>query len=129
MYPMPTRCPVCQGGLTVARLRCDACDTTIDGHFAPAAMAELSPEHLAFVVTFLRCEGKFTRMQGELGLSYPTLRSRLHDVIRALGYDPSGEEQERVETAETERREVLAALDQGRIDAEEALRLLQGEER
>ncbi|MFN2250520.1 MAG: DUF2089 family protein, partial [Anaerolineae bacterium] len=83
-------------------------------------------EQQAFVEAFVRCEGKFTRLEGELGLSYPTLRGRLHDAIRAMGYEPGGGEPSGL--TEDERREVLARLDDGRIDAEEAMRLLQGGE-
>jgi hypothetical protein len=105
---------------------CRSCDTTIEGRFKPGPFAELTAEQQAFVEAFVRCEGKFTRLEGELGLSYPTLRGRLHDAIRAMGYEPGGGEPSGL--TEDERREVLARLDDGRIDAEEAMRLLQGGE-
>jgi hypothetical protein len=37
------------------------------------------------VEAFVRDEGKITRMEEEFSLSYPTIRSRLHEVIKALG--------------------------------------------
>ena len=40
----------------------------------------------------MRNEGKLNRMEDELGLSYPTIRSRLHEIIRALGYEPGQDE-------------------------------------
>jgi hypothetical protein len=61
-------------------------------------------------------------VQEELGLSYPTVRSRLHDVIRALGFEVD-EEEEAPRPAEM-RQAVLAALASGEIDAEEAARRL-----
>ena len=76
----------------------------------------------------MRCEGKITRMEIELGLSYPTIRNRLHEVIRALGYEPGGEEPAPGMT-EAERQRILEELDAGRITAEEAMRLLQETER
>jgi hypothetical protein len=63
-------------------------------------------------------------MERELGLSYPTIRARLHDIIRAMGYEP-GEERPSLTLAE--RRDVLARLDAGELGAEEALRILNGE--
>ena len=45
------------------------------------------------MITFVRNEGKINRVGEELGMSYPTVRSRLHDFIRALGYEV-GEEEE-----------------------------------
>ena len=126
MHPILTRCPVCSGELAVTRLRCTGCDTTIEGRFETGPFAELSAEQRAFVETFVRCEGKFTRMQGEMGLSYPTLRARLYDIIRALGYEPGGEEP--VGMPDEARRQVLADLNAGRITADEAVRLLKGGE-
>jgi hypothetical protein len=126
MHPQLTRCPVCGGELAVTRLRCAGCDTTIEGRFETGPFAALSAEQLAFVETFVRCEGKFTRMQGEMSLSYPTLRARLYEIIRALGYEPGAEEPAGM--PEEERRQILADVNAGRITASEAVRLLKGGE-
>ena len=80
-----SKCPVCNGELTVTRLHCETCDTSIEGRFANGAFAGLTPEQLDFIETFVRCEGKITRMEDEMALSYPTIRNRLQEVIRALG--------------------------------------------
>jgi hypothetical protein len=81
---------------------------------------------LDFIVTFVRCEGKINRMEQELGLSYPTIRNRLHDVIRALGFEPGKEEV--LEISAERRSSVLEDLETGKISADEAMRLLRGEE-
>jgi hypothetical protein len=73
-----------------------------------------------FVETFVRLEGKITHMEKELGLSYPTIRNRLHDVIRSLGYEPGGDES----LPENERRQILDDLDSGKISADEAIQRL-----
>ncbi len=124
MYPVIGRCPVCQEPLEVTRLYCRQCDTAVEGHFGLGRFYELSPEQLSFVETFVRCQGKLNRVQEELSLSYPTVRSRLYDVIKALGYEVDEEETPSV-TAET-RQAVLAALSAGQISAEEAARRLRG---
>ena len=121
-----SKCPVCDGELTVTRLRCETCDTVIEGRFANVAFAGLTSEQLDFIETFVRCEGKLTRMQDEMALSYPTVRNRLQEVIRALGYEPDKEET--VEITEEKRLSVLEELDSGNISAEEAVRLLHTEE-
>jgi hypothetical protein len=123
MNPVMGRCPVCDQELEVTRLYCRHCDTALEGHFSLGRFYELSPEQLHFVETFVRCQGKLNRVQEELRLSYPTVRSRLHDVIRALGYEV--DEEEAPVTAEI-RQEVLAALASGEITAEEAARRLRG---
>ena len=124
MYPVVGQCPICQDDLIVTRLHCRTCDTTLEGHFGLERLYQLTPEQLGFVETFIRCEGKINRVEHELGISYPTVRSRLHDVIRALGYEV-GEEEPPVDDAK--RRAVLDDLSQGRISSEEAIRLLRGE--
>ena len=126
MYAAPTRCPVCRGELTVTRLHCPSCDTSIEGQFTGGPFAHLTAEHLDFIVTFVRCEGKINRMEQELDLSYPTIRNRLHEVIRALGYEPGRDEP--VEISQEKRNSILEDLSAGKISADEATRLLRGEE-
>jgi hypothetical protein len=121
-----SKCPVCDGELTVTRLHCETCDTVIEGRFANAAFAGLTSEQLDFIETFVRCEGKLTRMQDEMALSYPTIRNRLQEVIRALGYEPDKELSP--EISDEKRLNVLEELDSGKISADEAMRLLHGEE-
>ena len=127
MNTLPTKCPLCGGEVTVTRIYCRECDTTLEGRFSGGPFSQLTPEQLAFTETFVRCEGKITRMEIELGLSYPTIRNRLLEVIRALGYEPGGEEPFKMSDAERQR--ILEDLDQGRITAEEAMRLLQESEK
>ncbi|MBA4380052.1 MAG: hypothetical protein C0393_05115 [Anaerolinea sp.] len=126
MKPSMSKCPVCGSELTVIRLHCDSCDTSLEGRFANSVLPGLNEEQLNFVETFIRCEGKITRMEGELRLSYPTIRNRLHEVIRAMGYEP-GRDEEAPEISEEKRRSILEELDAGRISADEAMRLLHGE--
>lgn len=121
-----SRCPVCGGDLIVTRLHCESCETSIEGRFANGAFASLTPEQLDFVEAFVRCEGRINRMVEEKTWgSYPTIRNRLHEVIRALGYEPGKEESG--DLAEERRRTVLEDLDAGKISAEEAMRLLNEE--
>ena len=126
MNVLPTRCPLCGSEVTVTRFECRNCDTTIEGRFESIPFAHLNPDQLSFVETFVRCEGKINRMESELGLSYPTISNRLHEVIRALGYEPGVEEA--VGPSEEKRQRILDDLDQGRITAEEAMRILQESE-
>ena len=122
MYGVLGTCPVCGQDLSVTRLHCRSCDCTLEGHFDLGPFYKLEPEQLRFVQTFIRCEGKLNRMQEELGLSYPTVRNRLHDVMQAMGYpveDDSG-------TTADQRRDILDDLAAGRINTDEAIQLLKG---
>lgn len=126
MHPAPTRCPVCSSELQVSRLHCSSCDTTIEGRFIGGPFAHLTTDHLDFILTFVRNEGKINRMEQDLGLSYPTIRNRLHEVIRALGFEPGKEEF--VDISAEKRNAVLEELEAGKISADEAMRILRGEE-
>lgn len=81
-----TRCPVCESGLHVSELTCGHCRTRIAGQFDPCRFCNLPAEHLSFLETFLRCEGNLSRVEKDLGLSYPTVRNRFTAMLSALGY-------------------------------------------
>jgi hypothetical protein len=126
MRPAPNLCPICQSELEVVRLHCLSCDTSLEGHFALGHFSNLSPEQMEFVFTFVRCEGKINRMEQELGLSYPTIRNRLHEIIRALGYEPGKDETPEIDAEK--RINVIEDLEAGKITADQAMRILRGEE-
>lgn len=123
MNATPTRCPLCAGELTITRIYCRNCDTTYEGRFSNGPFSNLTPEQLNFMITFVRCEGKINRMEEEIGLSYPTIRNRLHEVIRLLGFEPGGGD-EPTGISDQDRQHILEELDAGRIGASEAMRLL-----
>ncbi|MDX1664573.1 MAG: DUF2089 domain-containing protein [Candidatus Promineifilaceae bacterium] len=124
MNPVVGLCPICGHNLSVTRLHCRSCDSALEGHFTLGRLYHLNKEQLAFVETFIRCEGKITRVEQEMGLSYPAVRSRLNDVIRALGYEVGETQKETV--SDEERRAILADVASGRLTTEEAVDLLSG---
>ena len=127
MNPALTQCPICQSDLEIVKLYCRSCDTTIKGHFQHTSpFQQLTAEQMSFMVTFIRNEGKINRVGEELGISYPTVRGRLHDLIRALGYEVGEEEETAGSLPEEERRSILDALNKGTLSSDEALKRLSG---
>ncbi len=136
MKSAPSTCPFCEGDLLVRELHCRQCDTSYQGHFLPSPntefdedklpvlrrFARLSPEQLTLMEAFVRCEGKLNRLQEEAGMSYPTLRARLTEMLQTMGFTPQEEEQ----TQKLERRQILDDLAEGKLTAEQATRLLKG---
>ncbi|MBN1179725.1 MAG: DUF2089 domain-containing protein [Anaerolineae bacterium] len=122
MYPVFAECPVCHGDLAVTRMVCRNCGSALEGRFTMGRLFQLTPEHLHFVEVFVRCEGKINRVQEELGVSYPTVRSRLEEIIRALGYEVGSAQ----EASSVPRQDVLERLARKEITSEEAFRLLNG---
>ncbi len=99
----------------------------IQGRFENSAFPGLTVEQIDFVKAFVRCEGRINRMEAEQKWgSYPTIRNRLREVIRAMGYEPGREEA--VDITDDQRRTVLDELDSGRITADAAMRRLRGQE-
>lgn len=131
MLPLPRQCPMTGGAIVVTRFYCPEAGISIEGNFAvePAPFSQLTPDQLKFVEIFVRNEGKLNRMEDELGLSYPTIRSRLLEIIRALGYEPGKDEappSSPPAAPQPDRKAILAELDAGRISFDDAMQRLQG---
>ncbi|SFD80000.1 Protein of unknown function [Chitinophaga sp. CF118] len=78
---LPHVCPACQSPLKVTSLACGACDTVVSGSFELPLLARLSEEELQFVLDFVKSSGSLKVMAQQLGLSYPTVRNLLDDII------------------------------------------------
>ncbi|WP_025029047.1 DUF2089 domain-containing protein [Caldalkalibacillus mannanilyticus] len=118
-YPVPSSCPVCQSKLVIQELHCDHCDTTLQGRFEASRLSHLNTEQLHFVEIFLKARGNIKEVERELGISYPTVRNRLEQVVEALGYKP-----EKVSEEKSKRQELLDQLYQGELTPEETLKRL-----
>ncbi len=127
IYPAPRQDPVTGDPLVITRLEGPTTGIAIEGRFSfgsGSRLDTLSPEHLAFVEVFLKNRGIIKDVEAELGISYPTVRARLDEVIRAMGYAPYPDAAPPAEGAalspEEERRALLADVAAGRIPAREA---------
>ena len=111
-------CPVCHKPLHITKLHCPACGTSIEGDFQAERLLALTPEQRSFVLSFLRNRGNIRELEKELGISYPTVRARLDQILAALGLESNpGKEK-------PARKEVLEMLAQGEITQEQALDML-----
>ena len=128
MRPLLLKCPSCQGNLSVAELGCPSCSISIKGEFALPALLRLAPAQLDFVEVFLKNRGVIRDVERELGISYPTVRARLDEVVVALGYQvrPLSAEASSPDEASSQRRKILEDLKAGKITAEQARDALGG---
>lgn len=111
-------CPVCQSELKITRLYCPNCLTEITGEFKLSRLARLSREQLTFVEIFLKNRGNIKDCEKDLGVSYPTVRRLLNEVLATLGYQ-SPEDDHR-ETIQQSQKEIIRLLELGEITVEEA---------
>ena len=94
-------CPVCSLELAVTRLHCRSCGTTLEGEFSVGRFGRLTREQLVLLESFLRSRGNLRDMERELGISYPTVRSRVEALVRALGFGPRSDSDEAADDAAT----------------------------
>ena len=125
-------CPVCSGELAVTRLHCRSCGTTLEGEFSVGRFGRLTKEQLVLLESFLRSRGNLRDMERELGISHPTVRSRVEALVRALGFGPRDGDEAADEAAASTgtsttttdasatRQEILERLAKREIGAEEA---------
>lgn len=118
MYKILSQCPVCSGKLKAVKLKCNDCSTNIENEFNLSKFDYLSIEQLNFIETFVRCRGSIKEVERELGISYPTVRAKLDEVIESLGYLPKETK------GKNENNDILDALEKGEISAEEAINKL-----
>lgn len=114
-------CPVCAGELGVTRLRCRSCATTLEGDFSVGRFGRLDRDQLALLESFLRSRGNLREMERELGISYPTVRSRVEALVRSLGFGPRADEDDPAAPESGMTREtILERLARHEITAEDA---------
>ena len=62
-------------------LHCDACDISVTGRFAGNEFAALGEDDLHFLRIFVLCEGRIRDMESAMGVSYPTIKARMAQLI------------------------------------------------
>ena len=100
----------------------------IEGRFSLGWMGRLTPEQLDFVGVVLAHRANLQKVASYLGVAYNTVRSRMDEVVAALGGLPgddanpeaSAEQAAAREAAAAERSRVLAELAAGDMSVEDA---------
>lgn len=78
------KCPVCSNSLDVTAVACACCQIEIKGSFRPHWLTGLDRDHLDFLLTFVRCRGVIRDIEALLGISYPTVRNRVDQLVDAV---------------------------------------------
>jgi len=108
------RCPVCEAALEITELQCNSCGTTIKGSFRANSFDLLNTAQIDFVKTFLCCQGNIREVEKALGISYPTVKNRLAEIIRLICPDQKI-------SLEGNYNEVLESIENGSISVDEAI--------
>jgi hypothetical protein len=116
--PVTQDCPYCAAPMTVTRMSCGKCSAAIEADFPMSRLGTLPVEHQRFIEMFVLAGGNLKEIAEQVGVSYPTIRSRLDKVIDAL----------RAEISKTRRvhGNLLDAVEPGKTNAEQAAKLIKG---
>lgn len=110
-----TNCPYCNDDFLIKEVECQGCHTQIKGNFKSNRFHMFNPEDLLFIEIFLKNEGNIKLMEKDLGISYPTVKSRLKNIIKILGYQEE-------DSSSKQRLKILNELSEGKIDVKEAIK-------
>ncbi|TME01096.1 MAG: DUF2089 domain-containing protein [Chloroflexi bacterium] len=119
MHPLITRDPVSGGELIVTRLECPDSGIVIEGQFSLGWIGRLTREQLDFVEMLVKFRGNIQKLAAELDVAYNTARSRLDEIVTALGGSPEND-------GRADRRAILDRLAAKEISVEDAMRLMKG---
>jgi len=107
------KCPVCGKVMTPVACKCNACDIRMEGEFSTPVLSRLTPEDQALIIAFIRAFGSIKKIQELLGVSYPTARSRIAELVKKLD--------SAMESSSNRRDHVIDKLYKGEITFEKAL--------
>jgi len=106
------KCPVCNADLYIREFHCADCDITIKGRFSQSELASLSLAQQEFVKIFLLCQVNIREVEKRLGISYPTVKSRLSEVVKIL---------EGTSNKEQDILQLLDEIEEGNLSVEEVI--------
>jgi len=110
------KCPVCNIDLEIREFYCPECDITIRGSFSQSELASLTLSQQEFVKIFLISQGNIKEVEKRLNISYPTVKSRLAEIINIIG----GKEQNNYEISN-----ILQDIEKGGMTVDQAIKRIQ----
>lgn len=118
-YPLLTACPVCHGPFHVTALGCERCAAKLEGSFSLGWLGQLSADQLEFVRLMIKNRGNINSVASELKVAYNTARSRLDDIVSAIG-EPVAPPV----PVQVDRRGILDRISSGELSVDQAMDLL-----
>ncbi|MCZ6641047.1 MAG: DUF2089 family protein [Gammaproteobacteria bacterium] len=110
-------CPACERPMHAKVLEC-VCGVRVEAPISVNEFASLSPEQLHLLRIFVKCEGRIRDMEAALGISYPTVKTRIKELKDALQIVDDGSVEE---SPILDLDEVLSGLEAGELSADEAV--------
>ncbi len=109
-------CPFCHDKVKVKKVECQKCGVGFEGEFYSSPMMALSEDQQSFMELFVLSSGSLKEMAKILGVTYPTVRSRLDQVIAGL--------KKEMNNREDYKNDLLRKVDEGLISPEKAAEII-----
>jgi hypothetical protein len=108
-------CPLCQTRkMKVTRISCECCHLSVEGDIHVPPLARLTGDEMRLAEALVLAGGNLKALAGEIGISYPTLRKRLDQVVARVR-EERDRDQEQIEA-------ILSRIEAGEMDAEAGIR-------
>jgi hypothetical protein len=114
--PVGSDCPYCSSPMTVTQMSCQRCRVSVQADFPMSRLGRMPVEHQRFIEMFVLSGGNLKEIAEQVGVSYPTIRSRLDKVIETLRAD--------IGKTRQVKGSLLDAVGTSRSSAEEAARMI-----
>jgi hypothetical protein len=108
-------CPICDSNMDIVEYHCPKCDISIKGRFGIGDLAALSVVQQEFVKVFVCSGGNIREVEKILGISYPTVKSRLNEISQVLC-------KKTPQRVKDESLEVLVKLERGELSVDDAVK-------
>lgn len=111
-------CPFCKGDYRIKKLECTHCGISIEGDLHTSPIMSLSEDHQQFIELFVLSSGSLKEMAKILGVTYPTVRARLDQIIEKLRHE--------MKARDEYKQELLEKVESGKITPEKAAQIING---
>ena len=109
-------CPFCNDKVRIKKVECCKCGINFEGEFYTSPVMSLSEEDQSFVELFVLNSGSLKEMAKLLGITYPTVRSKLDQIISNI--------KEEINRHDEYKAEILEKVSQGKITADKAAEII-----
>ena len=120
-------CPACAGRLYPRELACADCGLLVHTRYRANEFVELDDDDLHLLRIFIACEGRIRDMVRALGVSHPTVKTRLAALRATLGFEAPAATPPSPAAPAQERADILDRLEAGEIDFDAAMAQLKGQ--
>jgi hypothetical protein len=110
------QCPYCQDKVKIKKLECRKCGISFEGELFTSPIMALSEDQQNFIELFILSSGSLKEMAQILGITYPTVRTRLDDIITDL--------KQEMKTREDYKKQLLEKVAAGKITPEKAAEII-----